>query len=120
MNFNKLHIKLLSVALLVTLTCYSGNEDIVLPQQFTSEYVVFAYSDNNAALYPIAYSLVVISEYVFTDFNYEQFLKAKDSDEKIVYTKYQLLSQGLKKKRLMVAFNTERLALGSIENRIFI
>ena len=118
--FKKLYIKLLSIAFLVTLTCYSGNENIILPQQFTSEYVVFTNVDNGTASYSTASSTFENLTSEFIAHSVQAYFISVNSSQNVVFKINYFKGQGLKEKRQVIAFQTEMSSHSEIVNRLFI
>ncbi len=120
MIFKKLHINLLSVALLITLLSYSGNENIILPQQFTSEYVVFSIVDDGATFYSTTNHPIENLASVFSEFDYQGYLSAFNSDQKVAVKINQFKSQFLKENRQIITFQTELSSINEVINTLFI
>jgi len=120
MIFKKLHVKLLSVALLITLISYSGNENTVLPQQFTSEYVVFTNVDNGAIYYTLANRTIENPASVFSELDYQGYSSAFNNDQKVVFKINHFKSQFLKEKRQILTFQSEMSSINEVVNKLFI
>jgi hypothetical protein len=120
MVFKNLQIKLLSVALLITLISYGGNENNILPQQFTSEYVVFTKADVGATFYTTTGSVLENLTSGFAAHDLQCYLNSISSSQKVVFKINHFISQGLKDNRHFIVFQAEMSSHSEIVNRHFI
>ena len=110
MLLKKLHIKILSVALLVTLISYNAVDNRALPQQFATEYVEYTDASSVVASYSRLYhtQVVSISEYVVFDF--QNYIKAYDAEQnlrfKVMSLKNNLLKEAQQKTSFLVPLIT--------------
>jgi len=107
MLFKKLHINVLSIALLVSLVSYSGNENPVLPQQFSSEYVVFTDVVEDVAFYGISIHSDENFFSSFTEHDNQEYLRSTSNCQLIDFKVYAFKGKLLKEHRQLVDFKTE-------------
>ena len=102
--FKKLHIKILGVALLVTLISYNTDEVRMLPQQFTSEHVVFTKDLDSATAY-FEYGIIENSTSLdYTVFNFSKALDIYNARQNFEFELMNAKSNSLKKTRRIKSF----------------
>ncbi len=103
----KLHIKILSVALLVTLISYNGFESRMLPQQFVSEYVMNFNTSEDIAWYSLPYDLENLYPATFVKFDFLCSLKTFNTIEKANFKRIYFNSKFMKEAQLKASFLTQ-------------
>lgn len=105
MHFSKkLHIKLLSVALLVTLVSFNGLENHVLPQQFTLEYVVAYKLTEVCAVFLKVQATENLCTYRFNTYDFQEYLNAYNARQFSGFKMMSFKKNSLKKTQQEASF----------------
>ncbi len=104
MFLKKLHIKILSLAFLVTLVSYNTTESRLLPQQFVSEYVVYENVLDNRASYSIFSAAKSYSYPGYNSFSFSDLLLNFNTNQKVYFTAASSNSDVLKQSRTLKSF----------------
>jgi hypothetical protein len=107
MFLKKLHIKILSVALLVTLISYNSFETRALPKQFISEYVVHEVVSESLATYSLLLTSENSSSIGYTIFDFEKALNFFNTEENVRFKVASFKSENIKKTRKIKSFTQQ-------------